>query len=327
MGIPLIQTLNLKKYFPFEKSLFRVKSHIRAVDDINISFMEKEIVGLVGESGSGKTTLGRLLAKLEEPTDGAILFKSENITKLNGRRLKQFRRKVQMVFQNPYTSFDPRYDMKSSLSEPIDTHSLASSEEEKLEVISKALEEVGLTPAQEFLHRFPNEMSGGQLQRASVARALLLEPEFLIADEPTSMLDASLRVGVLNLIQKMKLGHGITTLFITHDIATAKHICDRIVVLYQGKVVEDASTEETIENPLHPYTKALMSSVLSTDLSVPELQVKIKGEPQILVDPKGCRLAPRCPYYVERCKSEEPRLSEASKSHYVACHRWKELPD
>jgi len=321
MVSPIVETVNLKKYFPYEKTIFRVKSYIRAVDGVNINLYPKEIVGLIGESGSGKTTFGKVLAKLEDPTDGKVVFEGEDVTRIKGGKLKEFRRKVQMTFQNPYTSFDPRHTIYSSLLEPINTHNLASTEEEKIEIVSKILEDVGLTPPEEFLSRYPHELSGGQLQRASIARAMLLNPKLLIADEPTSMLDASLRAGVLNLILKVRREHGASVLFITHDIATAKHICDRIVVLYLGKVVEAADTEELIEKPLHPYVSALIGSVMSADPEAPEAEIKLKGEPQLLINPIGCRLASRCPYAEEVCRKDEPKLVEVRKGHLVACHK------
>jgi peptide/nickel transport system ATP-binding protein len=319
--VEIVKTVNLKKYFPYEKSIFKVKSYIRAVDGVTISLNSGEIVGLVGESGSGKTTLGKVLAKLEDPTDGKVFFHGEDVTKIRGEKLKVFRRKVQMIFQNPYTSFDPRYRLYSSLLEPLTTHNIGKTREERIELMSKLLEEVGLSPAEEFLYRYPHEMSGGQLQRASIARAMILNPELLIADEPASMLDASLRAGILNLLMKIKREHKSTILFITHDIATAKHICERIIVMYLGKVVEIAEAEEIVENPMHPYTDALIGSILTADPRAPEREIKISGEPHLLINPVGCRLAPRCPYVKDICKTKEPQLLEVKKDHFVACHK------
>jgi peptide/nickel transport system ATP-binding protein len=316
----IVKTVNLKKYFPHEKTIFKVKSYIGAVDGVDVSLYPSEIVGLVGESGSGKTTLGKVLAKLEEPTEGKVLFQKEDVTKVKGKNLKNFRRKVQMIFQNPYTSFDPRYNIYSSLLEPINTH-IRVAEEEKREMVHKILEDVGLIPPEEFLYRYPYEMSGGQLQRASIARAMLLNPQLLIADEPTSMLDASLRVGILNLLMKIKKEHKSSVLFITHDIATAKHICDRIIVMYLGKVVEVAEAEELIENPMHPYVEALIGSVLTANPKAPEAEVRISGEPQLSIKPMGCRLAPRCLYAEEVCKTIDPPLLEVKKGHFTACHK------
>ncbi|MEM3699930.1 MAG: ABC transporter ATP-binding protein [Candidatus Bathyarchaeia archaeon] len=324
--VEVIKTVDLKKYFPYEKSIFKVKSYIKAVDGVTVSLNPGEIVGLVGESGSGKTTLGKVLAKLEDPTDGKVFFCGEDVTKIKGEQLKVFRRKVQMIFQNPYTSFDPRYNLYSSLLEPLTTHDIGETPEEKIGIMSKILEEVGLFPAEEFLYRYPHEMSGGQLQRASIARAMILNPQLLIADEPTSMLDASIRVGILNLIMKIKNEHQSTVLFITHDIATAKHICERIVVMYLGKVVEIAETEEIIENPMHPYVIALTGSVLTANPKAPEVEIKISGEPHLSINPVGCRLGPRCPYVEEICKTEEPQLLEVKKGHFVACHKISNSP-
>ena len=315
----ILKTIRLKKYFPLSKSFLGKGSYVRAVDGVDISIGKGEVFGLVGESGCGKTTLGRLIVRLEEPTEGRIIFEGREVTKLTGKEIKWFRRKVQMIFQNPYTSFDPRYTIFDSVAEPLKIHKLSSSREELEELVIKALEEVGLVPAQDMLKRYPHELSGGQLQRASIARALLLKPDFLVADEPTSMLDASLRAGILNLLKRLNEERGMSVVLITHDIAAARYITKRMAVMYLGKMVEIGGTLKIIKNPLHPYTRALMASVLSPDPTGPMEEVAIKGEPRPVLEPKGCRFHPRCPYAMDRCRSEEPPLAEVEAGHRVAC--------
>ena len=315
----LLKTIGLRKYFPLSKSFLGKGSYVRAVDGVDISIGKGEVFGLVGESGCGKTTLGRLIVRLEEPTEGRIIFEGRDVTKLTGKEIKWFRRKVQMIFQNPYTSFDPRYTIFDSVAEPLKIHKLSSSRGELEELVIKALEEVGLVPAQDMLKRYPHELSGGQLQRASIARALLLKPDFLVADEPTSMLDASLRAGILNLLKRLNEERGMSVVLITHDIAAARYITRRMAVMYLGKMVEIGGTLKIIKNPLHPYTRALMASVLSPDPTRPMEEVAIKGEPKPVLEPKGCRFHPRCPYATDRCRSEEPPLAEVEAGHFVAC--------
>ncbi|BAA29904.1 ABC transporter ATP-binding protein [Pyrococcus horikoshii] len=315
----LIEVKNLTKLFPVTSSILGKKISIRAVDNVSFEIKKNEILGLVGESGCGKSTLGKLLVRLLEPTSGTVLFKGQDIYKLRGKKLKEYRKSVQMVFQNPYTSFDPRLTLFENIAEPLYTHKLALNKEEALTLAMQYFEDVGLTPPEDFLMRYPHELSGGQLQRASIARAIALEPEFIVADEPTSMLDASLRSGILNLIKKLRKELHTSWLFITHDLPSAYYIADRIAVMYLGKIVEIGESKEVLKNPLHPYTQALLEANLPIDPDASLKEPKVKGEPKPVFETGYCRFFPRCPYAFEKCKKEEPPLVEVKKDHYVAC--------
>ncbi len=325
MSEPLIRALNIKKYFPVRMSFSGAlrgekQKWVRAVDDISIDIYPKEILGLAGESGSGKTTFGRTLIRLLEPTEGSAIYRGVDIYKIKGSEIKSFRRKLQIIFQDPYDSINPRLTVRDVIAEGLIINKLVSKDKIDEEV-AKALEDVKLTPPEEFINRYPHELSGGQRQRVAIARALVLRPDFIVADEPVSMLDVSIRAEVLNVMLDLKEKYGITFLFITHDLALAKHMSDRIAVMYLGKIVELASSEKLIENPLHPYTQALIAAIPVPDPSAPKVEVKIKGEiPSPVNPPPGCRFHPRCPYAFDRCKVEEPKLKEVEPGHYVACH-------
>jgi oligopeptide/dipeptide ABC transporter ATP-binding protein len=325
----IAEARNLRKWFPvrlgFLKTLFTKRSlFVRAVDDISLYILEKEILGLVGESGSGKTTTGRLMVRLLEPTGGQILFKGMDITHLQGEKLRTLRQKMQIVFQDPYESLNPRMTIGDIIAEPLRVLRLANDEKEIMERVYAILEDVQLTPPEEFTFRYPHELSGGQRQRVNIARAFVVNPEFIVADEPVSMLDVSTRAEILDLMTSLRDKYKTAFLYITHDLALTRHVCDRIAVMYLGKIVELGRTEDIIDNPLHPYTKALISAVPVPDPDSKRIEVTIKGEiPSPINIPLGCRFSTRCPSVMNICLEKEPELVEIEKERFVACHLWK----
>jgi len=330
----LVEAHNLKKHFPIKLGLLprlRTKQPlaVHAVDDISFKIRSKEIFGIVGESGCGKTTTGMLLLRLIEPTSGRIQFRDKELTSLSDREMRNLRRKMQIIFQDPYESLNPSMTVYGCIAEPIQVQRIASTPEEVTERVTKALEDVDLVPPEEFLYRFPHELSGGQRQRVAIARAFVLEPEFVVADEPVSMLDASVRSRILDLMLGLVEKFHCGFLYITHDIAFARYICDQIAVMYLGKIVEKGQTEDVIKNPLHPYTEALIAAVPVPDPATRRTEIVLKGEvPSALNPPSGCRFHPRCPYAQDRCRKEEPQLVASGKDRYVACYfpRWKTKP-
>ena len=322
----VMAVLNLKKYFPIKRgfitSLISGENlFVKAVDDISFYVRKGEVFGLAGESGSGKTTTGRLMLRLTDPTGGRILFNGKDITKLPGRELKPLRRQLQIVFQDPYESLDPRMTIKEIVAEPIRIQRLAKTEDEVDERVKQILTEVEMVPPEEFMWRFPHELSGGQRQRVAVARAFIVNPEFVVADEPVSMLDVSIRAEVLNAMLELVQKRQVSFIYITHDLALAKHVTDRIAIMYLGKIVEMGPTLEVIDNPLHPYTQALIAAIPVPDPNYKRGDLPISGEiPSPINPPQACRFNTRCPYAFSECTQVEPMLIEAEPGHWVACH-------
>jgi peptide/nickel transport system ATP-binding protein len=325
----LLSVDRLRKYFPVKKSFIdslrtrKAQRHIHAVESVSFSVKSGEILGLVGESGSGKTTTGRLLTLLETPDGGTIQFQGRDIQSLSSSELDIFRREVQFVFQNPYDSLDPKFTIFESLEEPLITHSVGRTKQERRRTIYEIMSRVGISS--EVLDLYPSRLSGGQRQRIALARAFMLGPKLLIADEPASMLDASVRASILNILVDLRALKGTSVILITHDIATARHVCDRICVMYMGEIVEIADTDEIVSNPLHPYTRALLAAIPRPDPDS-TIDVQLTGEIGNSIEPPtACRLNPRCPYAQERCRTEVPTLREIRPAHLAACHRSEEL--
>lgn len=331
----LVIVENLTKWFPISSGFFssivsRKQLFVRAVDNVSFDIRKGEIYGLVGESGSGKTTTGRLVLRLIEPTSGVIYFEGEDITSFPESKMKLLRRKMQIIFQDPYESLNPRMTVKDILSEPLTVQG-TSNPKELEEKANKLLTDVELVPPQEFLFRYPHELSGGQRQRVATARGFILGPEFVVADEPVSMLDVSIRGEILNLMVSLVEKYGASFLYITHDLAVARHMCDRIGVMYLGKMMEKGATEKIVYEPLHPYTRALIAAVPEPDPTMKRSEVVIKGEiPSPINPPPGCRFNTRCPIAEEVCRQKEPTLNDNGDEHFAACHligtsKWKEF--
>ena len=322
----VVEVRNLKKYFPVKVGFFRnllgtETPVVHAVDSVNFQIRSKEIFGLVGESGCGKTTTGRTILKLTEPTEGHIIFRGKEITFLPHKDMQKLRRDMQVIFQDPYESLNPRMSVYELIAEPMRIQEVADSEEEIKDRIYKVMEEMDLVPPEEYIYRFPHELSGGQRQRVAIARAFTLDPTFVVADEPVSMLDASIRSEVSKLILNLVEEFHLSLLYITHDVALARYMCDRIAVMYLGKIVEKGPSEDVILNPFHPYTQALIRAVPVPDPTARRIDIIIRGHvPSGINPPPGCRFHTRCLKAKEICKKEEPQLIEVEKGRYVACH-------
>lgn len=304
------------------KTFREEKKWIKAVDKVSFELERGEILGVIGESGCGKTTLGKVLARLENPTHGDVYIDSVSTKELMQKDTKKFRRMVQIVFQNPFDTFTPRDTIEKILMRPLKIHGIGKTLEERREICIKTLESGGLRPAEEIMKRYPHELSGGQLQRISILRSMLFEPKFIIADEPVSMLDVSVRAEIINMLLSLSKEKNATVIFISHDIALTRYISDKIAVMYLGKVVEYGDSDTIINDPKHPYTQALISNCSSTDPEEIKEIIKIQGEPPTPVNPgPGCYFAPRCFKASEECFQKYPAAIEVSKGHLVACDR------
>lgn len=330
MSEALLKVRGLKKHFPVQESFLKrlfskSQEYIHAVDGVDFDIKKNEVLGLVGESGSGKTTVGKLVLRLIEPTEGQIFFDSKEVVKLSSEEMRQLRRDMQIVFQDPYSSLNPKMRVGDCVAHPLRIHENLSKQDARDKVM-EMLGRVGLDPAEAFYEKYPNQLSGGQRQRVAIARSLILHPKFVVADEPTSMLDVSVNAQIINLMLDLKKQFDLTYLYITHDIATAKYICDKIALMYLGEIVESGSFQDVYQNPKHPYTMALLSAVPVPNPSVQMHQMDVKGEiPDAKNPPKGCRFHPRCPYKKPICEAEVPKLERIEWDRYVACHRHREL--
>ena len=316
----LIQVQHLKKYFPVRGGILqRVVAWVQAVDDVSFAIREGECLGLVGESGCGKTTVGRTMLRLVEPTSGSVIYQDTDVFKLKGRDLKAMRRNMQIIFQDPYASLDPRMPIGESVMEGLKIHGIGSPKD-RWDLAIQTLKKVGLEDY--HARRYPHEFSGGQRQRIGIARALALMPSFIVCDEPVSALDVSIQSQVLNILRDLQKELGLTYLFIAHNLSVVEHISNRVAVMYLGKMVELTTREELFRNPLHPYTQALMSAIPIPDPKIRRERIILKGDvPSPLRPPSGCRFHPRCPVAMEHCKIAEPVFKEVSPNHLVACWR------
>lgn len=322
----LLEAKEVKMYFPIRGGLFRkTKNFILALDDVSLSLKKREIFGLVGESGSGKTTFARILGDLQKPTGGHVIFEGFNIDSLSPKEYTEYRRNVQMIFQNPYESLHPKMTVFDFIYEPLIVQNDGSSPDQKTEKVMQMLEELKISP--EVTSSYPRGLSGGQRQRVALARSLITKPKVLLADEPVSMLDASIRGSILNIILDFRERHELTALYITHDLAIARHVCDRVAVMYLGKIVEIAEAGELVHFPVHPYTRGLIAAIPRPDPNS-TIRIEIGGEIGSNINtkiPHGCRLYSRCSYAQERCRTVQPELQEVTPGHYVSCHRSDEL--
>jgi peptide/nickel transport system ATP-binding protein len=316
---PMIEVLGLKKYFPIRTGVFsRIQGYVKAVDGVSFTILPGETYGLVGESGCGKSTIGHTILKMLEPTEGKVLYKGKDVFSLGKQALRNLRREMQIVFQDPYSSLNPRKTVGSAIGEALTVHGIASGAERRKRV-EQVLELCGLAPY--HYRRYPHEFSGGQRQRLVIARALALNPQFIVADEPISALDVSIQSQIINLMERLQQELGLTFLFISHDLGVVKHMSDRVGVMYLGTLVEEAPKKEFYASPLHPYSEALLSAIPSMDPEHPKDRIILKGDvPSPASPPKGCRFHTRCPYTMALCRHEVPVLKAASPGHLAACH-------
>lgn len=314
----LLTVKNLKKYFKTPKGM------LHAVDDVNFTIEKSKTLGIVGESGCGKSTLGRVLLNLLEPTSGEVWFEGENVAGARGKRLAELRKEMQMIFQDPFSSLNPRMSVSEIISEPMEIYRLFKSRKELDDCVLQLMETVGLS--QRLSNSYPHELDGGRRQRIGVARALALDPKFIVCDEPVSALDVSIQAQIINLMQDLQEQKSLTYMFITHDLSVVRHISDDIMVMYLGKVVEKCPSEELFAHQYHPYTQALLSAIPLPQVGNRKKRVLLKGEISSPINPSpGCRFAPRCIYAEDRCAAGGPELIEVTKGHFVACHRTGEM--
>jgi peptide/nickel transport system ATP-binding protein len=322
----ILRVEQLKKYFPVEKGflermLTRTRKFVRAVDGISFSVKEGEVFTLAGESGCGKTTTGKIIVRIIPSTSGKIFFRETETTAVSHEQLRLLTRKMQIIFQDPYASLNPRMKIGDAVGHPLEIHNIAKDEDKRKRVL-KILERVGLTPPEQFERLYPHQLSGGQRQRAAMARSLILNPEFIVADEPVSMIDVSLRTTIIDLMLELRKELGLTYLFITHDLAIAKYISDRIAIMYLGRIVEMGDKQELFSKPLHPYTQALMEAIPIPNPERRRKRAELRGEVPSAIDiPAGCRFRTRCSYEEKTCREEEPELVAVSPNHFVACWR------
>ncbi|WP_078410041.1 ABC transporter ATP-binding protein [Priestia abyssalis] len=322
----ILQVDHLKQYFPVKTdSIFKPKTYVKAVDDVSFQLFEGETLSIVGESGCGKSTTGRAILRLDEPTDGKVHYSGKNILDLNKKELRKLRGDLQVIFQDPFASLNPRQTVKQILNEAMAIQDVVA-KPQRMDRMLELLRYVGLPP--ESLDRYPHEFSGGQRQRIGIARALAVNPKLIICDEAVSALDVSIQAQILNLLKKLQKQFQLTFLFISHDLSVVRHISDRVMVMYLGKVVEIAEKKALFDSPLHPYTKALLSSIPVPNPTLKRDRITLKGDvPSPIDPPSGCRFHTRCPFAVEKCKQEEPPLRELHKNHFVSCHITENLPN
>jgi len=319
MNNVLLHIDHLKSYYPVRKGAFGEKKYVKAVDDISLDILEGEVFGIVGESGCGKSTLGKVICKLIPPTAGELHYKDKNYTDYSQKNMREIRKNMQMIFQDPYASLNPRMSIRSIIAEPLLIHNLANDQKEIDARVISLLQMVGLDAY--HANRYPHEFSGGQRQRIGIARALAVEPKLIIADEPVSALDVSIQSQVLNLMNDLKKDLALTYIFISHDLSVVEHICDRIGVMYLGNFVEIGDKYSLYNEPKHPYTKALLSAVPVPDPTIKKERVILEGSiPSALHPPTGCKFHTRCPNCMERCKNEIPKRTDISDTHSVYCH-------